>query len=111
MAEEDKVIRKRGGIEQYLSGRILSNRAFVRRLPLILYVGILIIIYMTITFRLQSKYEYVDDLKNELSILRTIAVTTSEERVKRSNKKEIERLLEEFNIKLIEFDERPYIVE
>lgn len=83
----------------------------MRRLPILLVVGVFMIIYIAIGFKVQSRYSYVELLEREIIELRTISVTVSARRQEATRKVNILRLLKEFNIPLQEPDDMPKIIE
>lgn len=86
-----------GGI---LSGSILQDAKFVRRLPVFAFIGVCMLVYMAIGFAVQKRYNYLDNLTDEISRLRTISVTTAALRSEATRVTNIEKLLEERGVKL-----------
>lgn len=98
-------------IGQYISGKILANEEFIRRLPVLAYVGLLMMLYMANNFSVQAKYDRMNKLSAEIKTLRTISVTASEQRMVRSRQSEVEKMLLEFNIPLVRNTELPTLIQ
>lgn len=98
-------------IGQYISGKILANEEFIRRLPVLAYVGLLMMLYMANNFSVQAKYDRMNKLSAEIKTLRTISVTTSEQRMVRSRQSEVEKMLLKFNIPLVRNTELPTVIQ
>lgn len=103
--------RRRSIVKRIFSGSVLADRGFLRRFPVLLVIGLFMIIYIAIGFRVQSSYSYVELLEREIIELRTISVTVSAQRQEATRKVNILRLLNEFNIPLQEPEEMPKIIE
>lgn len=97
-------------IGQYISGKILTNEAFIRRLPVLAYVGLLMMLYMANSFSVQDKYNRMNDLNIEIKQLRTVSVTTSAVRMAQSRQSEVVKLLLQKNIPLENKGEIPKII-
>lgn len=98
-------------IGQYISGKILANEEFIRRLPVLAYVGLLMMLYMANNFSVQAKYDRMNKLSAEIKTLRTISVTASEQRMVRSRQSEVEKMLLKFNIPLVRNTELPTVIQ
>lgn len=105
MAKRQKIT-----IGQYISGKILTNEAFIRRLPVLAYVGLLTMLYMANNFSIQHKYSRMNELTIEIKKLRTISVTTSAVRMAKSRQSEVIKLLQERNIPIENKGETPRII-
>ncbi|MDE5944163.1 MAG: hypothetical protein K2G93_01060 [Rikenella sp.] len=93
--------RKRGiRIGQFFTGGVLSQDEFTRRLPVIVYVVFLMLLYIANGFHIQHKHSELDRISDELKQLKTEAVTSSAVRMTLTRQSEIERLLRERNIPL-----------
>lgn len=92
--------KKRVSFWQYISGNVLTNERFIHRLPILAFAGILALLYMGLSFRVQQKYSRINELTNQISRLRTISVTTSAVRMASSRQSEVEKLLIKYNIQL-----------
>lgn len=92
--------KKRPTIGQYISGNVLSNDDFIRRLPVLGYIGLLMLLYMANGFRVQAKYNRINQLSAQIKELRTTSVTTSAVRMSTSRQSQIEKLIKEHNIPL-----------
>lgn len=97
MAKRNNSKPRVGGI---LSGSILQDEKFVRRLPIFAFVGVCMLVYMAIGFAVQKRYNYIENLTDEISRLRTISVTTAALRSEATRIANIEKLLQEKGIKL-----------
>ncbi len=64
-----------------LSGRFLSDSGFVKRLPAILYIVLLTIIYMYNIFDGQKRYREILRVEREISRLKVTATTLQAERI------------------------------
>ncbi len=92
--------RKRIRIGQFFSGGVLSQDEFTHRLPVIVYVVFLMLLYIANGFHIQHKHSELDRISDELKQLKTEAVTSSAVRMTLTRQSEIERLLRERNIPL-----------
>lgn len=101
-AEAEHHQRKRRGIRigQFFTGGVLSQDEFTRRLPVIVYVVFLMLLYIANGFHIQHKHSELDRIADELKQLKTEAVTSSAVRMTLTRQSEIERLLRERNIPL-----------
>lgn len=105
--------RKRGGIRigQFFTGGVLSQDEFTRRLPVLVYVVFLMLLYIANGFHIQHKHGKLDRIAEELKQLKTEAVTSSAVRMTLTRRSEIERLLRERNIPLTPDGTPPHIIE
>lgn len=105
--------RKRGGIRigQFFTGSVLSQDEFTRRLPVLVYVVFLMLLYIANGFHIQHKHSELDRITDELKQLKTEAVTTSAVRMTLTRQSEIERLLKERNIPLTLEGTPPHTIE
>lgn len=95
--------RKKGiRIGQFFTGGVLSQDEFTRRLPVIVYVVFLMLLYIANGFRIQHKHSELDRIADELKQLKTEAVTSSAVRMTSTRQSEIERLLREYGIPLVQ---------
>lgn len=95
--------RKRGiRIGQFFTGGVLSQEEFTRRLPVIVYIVFLMLLYIANGFHIQHKHSELDRIADELKQLKTEAVTASAVRMTLTRQSEIERLLRERNLPLSE---------
>lgn len=104
-------MRKKIKVGQYVSGKVLSNDSFIRRLPVLAYVGLMMMFYMANTFSIQAKYDKLSRLTIEIKTLRTISVTASEQRMVRSRQSEVEKELTRYGIALERNTVLPTIIE
>lgn len=104
--------RKRGiRIGQFFTGGVLSQDEFTQRLPVIVYVVFLMLLYIANGFHVQHKHSELDRISDELKQLKTQAVTSSAVRMTLTRRSEIERLLRERNIPLSPDGVPPHIIE
>lgn len=103
--------RRRIRIGQFFTGGILSQGQFTKRLPVIIYIVFLMLLYITNGFHLQRKHSQVDRMNEEIKQLKTVAVTTSVVRMTATRQHEIERLLKEMNIPLVIEETPPRVIE
>lgn len=105
--------RRRGGIRigQFFTGGVLSQDEFTRRLPVLVYVVFLMLLYIANGFHIQHKHSELDRITDELKELKTQAVTSSAVRMTLTRQSEIERLLRERNIALSPDGAPPHIIE
>lgn len=105
--------RTRGGIRigQFFTGGVLSQDEFTRRLPVLVYVVFLMLLYIANGFHIQHKHSELDRITDELKQLKTQAVTSSAVRMTLTRQSEIERLLRERNIPLTQDGPPPRIIE
>lgn len=100
-AEERPAHRRKGiRIGQFFTGGVLSQDEFTRRLPVIVYIVFLMLLYIANGFHIQHKHSELDRIADELKQLKTEAVTSSAVRMTLTRQSEIERLLRERNIPL-----------
>lgn len=98
--------KRKRGVGGVLSGSVLQDEKFIRRLPVIAFAGLLMLVYMAIGFAVQRRHNYLEKLTGELTELRTISVTTSAVRQQLTRQQHIEELLKQKHIDLI-YNERP----
>lgn len=92
-----------------LSGGVLQDEKFIRRLPVVAFAGVLMLVYMAIGFAVQRRHNYLEKLSSEITQLRTISVTTSAVRQQLTRQQNIEQLLKEHGIEL-EYNATPPLV-
>lgn len=105
--------RRKGGIRigQFFTGGVLSQDEFTRRLPVLVYVVFLMLLYIANGFHIQHKHSELDRITDELKQLKTQAVTSSAVRMTLTRQSEIERWLRERNIPLTQDGPPPHIIE
>lgn len=105
--------RRKGGIRigQFFTGGVLSQDEFTRRLPVLVYVVFLMLLYIANGFHIQHKHSELDRITDELKQLKTQAVTSSAVRMTLTRQSEIERLLRERHIPLTQDGPPPRIIE
>jgi|GEM_PF-5253824 len=108
---EQKEARKSSrSLGSYISGNILANEGFIRRLPALAFIGLLMLLYMANGFSVQQKHNRVDQLTEQIKELRTISITTTAVRMESSRRTEVERMLREKNIQLIDSKTSPKVI-
>lgn len=109
---EQPVKRKRGiRLGQFFTGGVLDQDEFTRRLPVIVYIVFLMLLYIANGFHIQHKHSRLDQISDELKQLKTVAVTSSAVRMTNTRQSEIERLLREHNIPLSQEGVPPHMIE
>ncbi len=105
--------RKRSGLRigQFFTGGILTQEEFTRRLPVIVYVVFLMLLYIANGFHIQHKHNELDRISEELKQLKTRAVTSSAVRMTLTRQSEIERLLREYRIPLVLDHTSPHTID
>lgn len=92
--------KKHGTLGGILSGSVLTSEKFTKRLPILAFAGLLMLVYMAIGFGIQRRHNYQEQLTREITELRTVSVTTSAMRQQYTRQQHIEQLLIEHNITL-----------
>lgn len=112
-SNEITVPKKKRGVRagQFFSGGILSQERFTRRLPVVVYIVFLMLLYIANGFRMQQKHARLDEINGELKRLKTISVTTAATRMTLTRQSEIERLLKERNIPLFISPTPPKVID
>lgn len=112
-AGERRTWREKKGIRigQFFTGSVLSHDEFTRRLPVLVYIVFLMLLYIANGFHIQHKHGELDRISDELKQLKTEAVTSSAVRMTLTRQSEIERLLEERGIPLVQDGPPPHIIE
>lgn len=105
--------RRRKGIRigQFFTGGVLSQDEFTRRLPVLVYIVFLMLLYIANGFHIQHKHGELDRITDEIKHLKTRAVTSSAVRMTLTRQSEIERLLRERGIPLTPDGTPPYRIE
>lgn len=94
------------GFAAWFTGNVVANEGFVRRIPLLVYICVLMLLYMANGFRAQRRHTRADYLTNRIKELRTVSYTTSAIRMTESRQTEVEKRLKERGIEL-EYNESP----
>ena len=108
--EQEQKRKKGGGLGSYISGNVLANEGFIRRLPVLAFIGLLMLLYMANGFSVQKKHNRVDELTEQIKELRTISITTAEQRMSSTRQTEIEKLLRQKRVPLLHNEESPRII-
>lgn len=93
-----------------LTGRAVSNESFVKRMPVLLFAGLLMMIYIGIGFKIQERHRRMDQLSMQIKELRTISVATSALRTELTRREKIDQLLKQNNIELVKPSTQPIII-
>lgn len=101
---------KRVRAKDILTGRAVSNEQFVRRMPILLFAGLLMMVYIAIGFRIQARHNEMDRLNMQIKELRTVAVATSALRTELTRREKIEAMLKERNIPLVKPSTQPIVI-
>lgn len=94
----------------WLSGGILQDEKFVRRLPILAFAGLCMLVYMAIGFAVQKRYNYLEHLSDEISRLRTVSITTAAMRGEVTRQQNIEKALSEYGIQLENSTTAPVLI-
>lgn len=92
---------KKQKVGGFLSGGILQDEQFVRRLPIFAFGGLCMLVYMAIGFAVQRRYNYLERLTGEIAQLRTVSITTAAVRGEVTRQQHIEELLRARGIELL----------
>lgn len=101
---------KRVRAKDILTGRAVSNEKFVRRMPILLFGGLLMMVYIAIGFRIQQRHSEMDKLNTQIKELRTVAVATSALKTELTRREKIEAMLKQNNIELVKPSTQPIII-
>lgn len=94
-------VSKKQKVGGFLSGGILQDEKFVRRLPIFAFGGLCMLVYMAIGFAVQRRYNYLEQLTAEIAELRTVSITTAAVRGEVTRQQHIEELLQARGIALV----------
>lgn len=97
-AAKPRVRKQRVG--GFLSGGILQDEKFVRRLPILAFAGLCMLVYMAIGFAVQKRYNYLERLSDQIAQLRTVSITTAAMKGQVTRQQNIELLLIEQGVAL-----------
>lgn len=92
--------KKGKGFAAWFTGNVVANEGFIRRIPLLVYICVLMLLYMANGFRVQKRHTRADYLTTRIKELRTISYTTSAIKMSQSRQTEIEKRLKEMGIEL-----------
>ena len=92
---------KKQKVGGFLSGSILQDEKFVRRLPIFAFGGLCMLVYMAIGFAVQKRYNRLEQLGEEIARLRTVSITTAAVRGEVTRQQHIEELLAQRGIELV----------
>lgn len=94
----------------WFTGNVVANESFIRRIPVLVYICILMLLYMANGFRIQRRYNEVDQLTSSIKELRTVSFTTAAVRMQNSRQSEVEKRLQEQGLQLIYNTEPPKLI-
>lgn len=103
--------KKRVRVGHFFTGGILSREEFTRRLPVLVYVVFLMLLYIANGFHTQRKHGRLERVTDQIMRLKTISVTTSAVRMTATRQSEIQRLLHERNVPLVQPSTAPRRIE
>ena len=87
-------------LNSFLSGQAVADEKFIKRLPVLLFAAMIMMIYIAIGFSSQEKHGKVEKLSMQIQELRTISVATSARRTEITRRDNIIKKLSEHNIEL-----------
>lgn len=102
--------RRRFRVGNIFTGGFLSDDKFTYRLPVLLYIVALMLLYIANGYHMQGKHNRIDKLTEQLKELKTVAVTASAVRMTMTRQSEIEKLLVKFRIPLAYDDVPPRVI-
>lgn len=82
----------------------------MRRLPILAFAGLCMLVYMAIGFAVQKRYNYLEHLSDEISRLRTVSITTAAMRGEVTRQQNIEKALTEQGIQLENSTTAPVLI-
>lgn len=94
----------------WFSGNVITNEGFIRRIPVLVYICILMLVYMAHGFKIQSRHAQVERLNASIKELRTVSFTTSAVRMQESRQTEVEKKLKTAGIDLVYNTEPPKLI-
>lgn len=96
---------------EFLSARFLSNDAVTKRLPAILYIVLLTILYIFNSFQTQDVFRRILRVEREISQLKVTATATQAERIRVTREVNIAEELAKRDIKISSSIYPPSIIE
>ncbi len=94
-------------LNSFMSGKAVADEKFIKRLPVLLFAAIMMMVYIAIGFSSQEKHGLVEKLSMQIQELRTISVATSARRTEMTRRENIVKKLEEHNIQLEMSTQKP----
>jgi len=100
MMKDLKNTHKSNGIFQqnlkdFFSGKALEKQSIATLLPYVLYIGMLLVLYISNGYKVESSIREKDALEKELKDLRAEYITTKSELMFMSKQTEVEKLVAE----------------
>ncbi|MFO7574036.1 MAG: FtsL-like putative cell division protein [Bacteroidales bacterium] len=97
-----------GLIRELMSGSLLSDRIILKNIGYILFLTLLGAVYIANRFHAEDLVRRITKLQNEVTELRSDALSTSAELMQASRQSEVTRLIRERGLGLEELTEPPY---
>ena len=97
-------------INSFISGKAVANDNFIKRLPVLLWGAMMMMIYIAIGFSSQAKHSQVEKLSMQIQELRTISVATSALRTEITRRANIVEQLQTYNINLEIPKQKPILI-
>ena len=94
-------------LKDIISGKFLSEEGGTRRLPAILNIVILMILYIFNIFDTQKRYRQILDVEREIARLKVTATTTETQRVSVTREANIKKMVATRGLPLIDTDIPP----
>ena len=94
-----------------LSAGVLGDPRFHQKVPYILFITLLAIIYISFGFKMQQQYRKYDAINSEVKELRTKSMTLSSNVMKATRQSELLRKIKERGLKIDESLTVPYVIE
>ncbi len=94
-------------LKDIISGKFLSEEGVTRRLPAILYIVFLMILYIFNIFDTQKRYRNILEVEREIARLKVTATTTETQRVSATREANIKKMVKERGLPLIDTDIPP----
>lgn len=88
----------------------MANEKFLHRLPILIFVALLTMVYIGLGFRVQQRHMDLDKLNAQIKELRTISVATTSLRTATTRRENIDTLLVKYNIPLIDNPNAPFVL-
>lgn len=97
-------------LNSFISGKAVADEKFIKRLPVLLWGAMMMMIYIAIGFSAQEKHSQVEKLSMQIQELRTISVATSALRTEITRRANIIHRLQKHNINLEIPKQKPIII-
>ncbi|MFI3295139.1 MAG: FtsL-like putative cell division protein [Rikenellaceae bacterium] len=106
MAEE----KERSLLGNLIRGDLGESQWLISRLPVVVALAVLAVIYISIGFRTQTLHSRVGELQEQIKELRTISVASTATRMKFTRRDIIEDLLQQKGIPLSAMECQPVVI-